>query len=158
LLYKILILFTLLRFAVPAMAIASGLVEETFINKEMHQHISTLQQVDSATKELATLKEVEGQESATSPEVLQKENGMVGYIKHRAKKVMSSVKDVASQMNLKKRVSQKIEALKVKLSDSIQSTMTLISLFLIQSILLPLFFLYAISLGAKGLNRLVSTT
>ncbi len=56
LIYKPLVFLLALRFCIPVMAIANGIVEDIFIKDDINTHISELQKIETSTKELSKLK------------------------------------------------------------------------------------------------------
>ncbi len=157
LVYKILILFLALRFAVPLMAIAGGAVESIFISDEMERNVAMLQEVNESTEELSELITKAEEESERADAQVnagsETDEGVWGYLKEGTNFLISSVALAAARLNLKRIVEEKVDELGRQLSASIASTINLISLFIMQSIVLPLMFLYAILFGAKRLFR-----
>ena len=153
--YKGLIFLLALRFTVPLMAIASGTIEEIFLAEDLNRNITELQMVDENTQKLSMARPTTDA-AETSSTIESKEDKSIislDYWKEGADSVMSSVSNAASNLNPKKGVEEKMAIIKEQLTNSLESTTNLISLFIIQSIILPLLFLFLIIHGAKGLYR-----
>ncbi len=167
--YKCLILLLALRFVVPLMAIASSYVENTFIADQMNQGIADIQELNRTTASISKKDDdIQTPETSTNnadkvaaesvsgdDEASEANKSMLSmsFWKDSAGSVIGSISDAASSVNPKNKIETKISELKLQMSNSITSTTNLISLFIIQSVILPVLFLYIFLLGAKGLFR-----
>lgn len=113
LLYKIVLLLLFARFALPFVAIASGMVEAQFLREPIQAKTEQLQLLEQAATEI-----IDADETLKWHESL-----------------------IAGGRNLMK-VRENAAFLKEKVSQSIRTIIDLIALFIIQTVLLPLGFLY----------------
>lgn len=158
--YKALVLLLAVRFAVPFMAIASGYVEQIFINHKVTENIATLQMTNEALDNVADLEAQPAKGSQASPDTPPpvseetEQAGLFGFWDNTVKasqELAKSVSDSVSSMNPKKAIEDKIDYITATLTGAIESTTDLIALFVVQSILLPLAFLYLLGFLLRSL-------
>jgi hypothetical protein len=151
--YKALIFLLALRLCVPFMAVASSIVENIFLHEKINADISELQQAQADTAALSKLEKPPKTQIETQTSKTFEEPSIMGFITQKTQSVVKSVSSTLEDINLKKAYEKRIADLEQSLTNSIARIMNLVALFIIQSILLPVLFLYFIMAGVKALYR-----
>ncbi|MCK4842678.1 MAG: hypothetical protein KAT04_12480 [Methylococcales bacterium] len=153
--YKVLVFSLVLRLSVPFMAMASGFMETAFIDAEINANIAELQKVNESTEKLSKLEHQLNQPKQIASNAGNKilDQSVVGFLKDSAETLLNSASEVVEKLNPKEKIEAKIKAIRTQLSESISSTINLISLFVVQSVLLPMMFLYIIWVAGKRFFR-----
>lgn len=123
-LFKFVLVLLFVRFALPFVAISSGAVERLFLDEPIQTKTEALQRIEQSAAEVITVEEDQKWHESL----------------------------MASGKNMLK-VRENAALLQEKISQSIGTIIDLIALFIIQTILLPLGFLYLAVKGAKHLAR-----
>jgi len=163
LIYKGIIFSLVLRFAIPIMAISSGLIENLFIEEQISSNITQLQKTNESTARISKLKgdiiNVEPEPPAvTSSNQNAFKQDVYQQLKMNADIMLNALSRAATQINPTKKIIAEIKILEQQLSESISTITQLISLFIVQSIVLPLLFFYLILFTAKNIYRYEFTT
>ncbi len=155
--YKVLIFLLVLRFSVPFMAIANGVVEAIFLKDDVNEHIQQLQQVEKSTKKLSRYKNNHDNHSTNRKEQSDtyqtSKTGIIDDLINKTNTMIDSLTEKADELNPNKQARLMIEQIKNQSAKAISSITRLMSLFVAQSILLPILFLYFVLFSARVLYR-----
>lgn len=133
-LYKILLIVLFVRFSIPTAAVASEVLYNYFLSEKYQNSTEKLEETTNAIGELNNKKQLSSAEPI--------DNSVIG----RAKKMFDSA---VGTMDIEAR----IEQYKNAASEASQYAIDLIVVFLIQTIIFPVLFLYIIFQFVKGLGR-----
>ena len=151
--YKLLIFLLALRFCVPVMAIANGAIENIFINNDINVHVSKLQKVEATTKKLAELNDKPKTSSVVSNQQNNPEEKQGNRFFIYLKRIKESLNETADALNPNIKAHALVEQISKQSSEAISSATKLMSLFIAQSILLPLLFLYIVLFSVRQLYQ-----
>ncbi len=121
---RLLILALLLRFSVPAVAIVNEQVYQLFLNQQYVEAMDGLQQGKQTLSEFTSLSDRQGSSTET------------GFI--------ASLKATALQFQAATDLRQQIERLSEKLGAMVRDLLSMIVIFLLNTVLLPLTFLWGV--------------
>ncbi|MBN1140208.1 MAG: hypothetical protein JXB25_00200 [Deltaproteobacteria bacterium] len=122
--YKLLIIILSIRFIIPFIVLSNGAFESIFLGYRISEKITDIQLVEKITKQ-------------TEQHEDYRQEGWLDTFSNKAKEF--------------EKIKENAILLKEKLSNSVDNIIDLISLFIIQTILLPLVFLFLVLKMAKNL-------
>jgi len=120
--YKLIIVSIMIRFCIPAVSIASDKLYELFLKDNYEQATQSLEKLNKDIKETDVLR---------GKQVDKNEKGVLGNIKKYYKDTKETLK-----------VNQRIQVLKRRLADYAKDTINLIIVFILQTVIIPIFVLW----------------
>lgn len=121
--YKLIIVAIMIRFCIPAVSIASDKVYDLFLKDKYEEATASLDELNKDIEETKVLPE--------DPKPNKKEKGVLGSLKQY-------YKDTKEAVN----INERIQLLKDKITDYANHTINLIVVFILQTIVIPILFLW----------------
>ncbi len=122
--YKLILISIIIRFCIPVVSIASDRLYDLFLKDRFEQATQSLDKINQDIKETDVLKEDDALD--------EKEKG-----------IMDSIKKYYADTKETLKINERIQALKSKLADYAKDTINLIIVFVLQTVIIPIFFLWA---------------
>jgi len=120
--YKLIIVSIMIRFCIPAVSIASDKLYDLFLKDNYEQATQSLEKLNKDIKETDVIRDEQVDEN---------EKGVLGNIKKYYKDTKETLK-----------VNQRIQVLKRRLADYAKDTINLIIVFILQTVIIPIFVLW----------------
>lgn len=120
--YKLIIVSIMIRFCIPAVSIASDKLYDLFLKDNYEQATQSLEKLNKDIKETDVIRDEQVDEN---------EKGVLGNIKKYYKDTKETLK-----------VNQRIQVLKRRLADYAKDTINLIVVFILQTVIIPIFVLW----------------
>ncbi|MCP4049492.1 MAG: hypothetical protein GY730_02140 [bacterium] len=121
--YKLMLVSIVIRFCIPAVAIVSDKIYDLFLKDKYTESVKSLEKVNEEIKNSSLIKE----KTKVKPD----ESGYLGKLK-------KMYTDTTEAVNIK----DKIAYLKDKISDYAEYTINLIIVFILQTVIIPVFVLW----------------
>ena len=121
--YKLIILSIMIRFCIPVVSIASDRLYDLFLKDNYEQATRSLDKINQDIKDTDLIKDDKSLD--------EKEKGVFGNIKKYYKDTKETLK-----------INERIEVLKRKLNDYANDTINLIIVFVLQTVIIPIFVLW----------------
>ena len=121
--YKLIIVSIMIRFCIPAVSIASDRLYDLFLKDDYEQATKSLDKLNKEIKKSDILKE--------DKKVGKNEKGVLGNIKKYYRDTKETLK-----------INERLEVLKRRLKDYAKDTINLIIVFILQTVIIPIFVLW----------------